>query len=164
MAAGTFETLAVIHKALFGDIYYFSGKLRDVNINNGNFRFASALYLRDAVLSVEKMPQSNFDEIVEKYVEMNVAHPFREGNGRSMRIWLDHIFTAELQRVVDWRNVDKNFYMQAMERSPINDAEIKKVLAAALTDKVADREIFMNGLDASYFYENYFAYRSEDLF
>ena len=164
MAAGTFETLAAINKALFGDVYEFAGKLRDVNISKGNFRFASALYLRDAVLTVEKMPQSNFDEIVEKYVEMNVAHPFREGNGRSMRLWLDHIFKAELNRVADWRSVDKNLYLQAMDRSPINDAEIKKILAAALTDKVDDREIFMKGLDASYFYENYFAYRSEDLF
>ena len=163
MTAGTFETLAAIHKALFGDIYDFAGKLRDVNISKGNFRFASALYLRDAVLSVEKMPQSNFDEIVEKYVEMNVAHPFREGNGRSMRLWLDHIFKTELNRVVDWSSVDKNLYLQAMERSPINDVEIKKVLATALTDMVDDREIFMKGLDASYFYENYFAYRSEDL-
>ena len=126
MTAGTFETLAAIHKALFGDIYDFAGKLRNVNISKGNFRFASALYLRDAVLSVEKMPQSNFDEIVEKYVEMNVAHPFREGNGRSMRLWLDHIFKTELNRVVDWSSVDKNLYLQAMERSPINDAEIKK--------------------------------------
>ena len=163
MTAGTFETLAAIHKALFGDIYDFAGKLRGVNISKGNFRFTSALYLRDAVLSVEKMPQTNFDEIVEKYVEMNVAHPFREGNGRSIRIWLDHIFTAELKCVVDWRNVDKNLYLQAIERSPINDAEIKKVLADALTDKVDDREIFMKGLDASYFYENYFNYRSKDL-
>ena len=163
MPAGTFETLAKIHRALFAEIYDFAGELRGVNISNGNFRFASALYLRDAVLTVEKMPQKNFDEIVEKYVEMNVAHPFREGNGRSMRIWLDHIFKNELQKVIDWRNVDKNLYLQAMERSPINDSEIKKILAAALTDKIDDREIFMKGLDASYFYENYFAYRSEDL-
>ena len=163
MSAGTFETLAKIHKALFEEIYDFAGKLRGENISNGNFRFASALYLRDAVLTVEKMPQKNFNEIVEKYVEMNVAHPFREGNGRSMRHWLDHIFKSELKKVIDWSNVDKNFYLQAMERSPINDSAIKKLLAAALTDKVDDREIFMNGLDASYFYENYFAYRSEDL-
>ncbi|MBR5913855.1 MAG: Fic family protein [Selenomonadaceae bacterium] len=163
MSAGTFETLAKIHKALFEEIYDFAGKLRGENISNGNFRFASALYLRDAVLTVEKMPQKNFNEIVEKYVEMNVAHPFREGNGRSMRLWLDHIFKSELKKVIDWSNVDKNFYLQAMERSPINDSAIKKLLAAALTDKVDDREIFMNGLDASYFYENYFAYRSEDL-
>ncbi|MBQ7703824.1 MAG: Fic family protein [Selenomonadaceae bacterium] len=161
--AGTFDTLAKIHKKLFEDIYYFAGKLRDENISKGNFRFASALYLREAVASVEKMAQSNFNEIVEKYVEMNVAHPFREGNGRSMRLWLDHIFKIEICKVVDWSRVDKNNYLQAMERSPINDAEIKKILAAALTEKVDDREIFMKGLDASYFYENYFVYRSEEL-
>ena len=163
MAAGTFETLAAIHKILFEEIYYFAGKLRDENISKGNFRFASALYLNDAVKNIEKMPQKNFDEIVEKYVEMNIVHPFREGNGRSMRIWLDHIFKVELKKVVDWQKVDKNKYLQAMERSPINDAEIKKFLYEALTEKILDREIFMKGLDASYFYENYFAYRSEDL-
>ena len=161
--AGTFAALAYIHKKLFEDIYYFAGKIRDENISKGNFRFASALYLREAVSSVEKMPQKNFNEIVEKYVEMNVAHPFREGNGRSMRLWLDDIFKRELSRVIDWSKIDKNNYLQAMERSPINDSEIKKLLAAALTDKIDDREIFMKGLDTSYFYENYFAYRSEDL-
>lgn len=163
MQAGTFAALSYIHRTLFGDIYEFAGQLRDVNISKGYFRFASAMYLREAVVTVEKMPQSTFNEIVEKYVEMNVVHPFREGNGRSMRLWLDHILKTELKFVVDWRNVDKNDYLQAMERSPINDAEIKKLLAAALTDKIGDREIFMKGLDASYFYENYFAYRSEDL-
>ena len=163
MTAGSFETLAEIHRVMFGDIYDFAGKLRDVNISKGNFRFASALYLREVVKTVEKMPQTNFNEIVEKYVEMNVAHPFREGNGRSMRLWLDNIFRKEIYKVVDWAVVDKNLYLQAMERSPINDAEIKKVLCDALTDKVDDREIFMKGLDASYFYENYFAYRSQDL-
>ena len=161
--AGSFKTLAYIHKKLFEEIYDFAGELRDVNIRNGNFRFASAIYLRDAVLRVEKMPQKNFEEIVEKYVEMNVAHPFREGNGRSMRIWLDDIFKNELKKVIDWSNVDKNIYLQAMERSPINDSEIKKILLAALTEKINDREIFMKGLDASYFYENYFSYRSEEL-
>ena len=161
--AGTFKTLAHIHKILFEDIYFFAGKIRDVNISKGNFRFASALYLHEAVSSVEKMSQNNFDEIVEKYVEMNVAHPFREGNGRSMRLWLDDIFKNEIKMVVDWSKVDKNIYLQAMERSPINDAEIKKVLAESLTDKIFDREIFMKGLDASYFYENYFVYRSSDL-
>ena len=161
--AGSFKTLAYIHKKLFEDIYFFAGKLRDVNISKGNFRFASALYLREVVLTVEKMPQKNFNEIVEKYVEMNVAHPFREGNGRSMRIWLDDIFKNELKKVIDWSKVDKNIYLQAMERSPINDAEIKKILFESLTEKILDREIFMKGLDASYFYENYFAYRSEDL-
>ena len=163
MAAGTFETLAAIHKNLFEEIYYFAGKLRDENISKGNFRFASALYLINAVEVVEKMPQKNFAEIVEKYVEMNVAHPFREGNGRSMRLWLDHIFKTELKKVVDWSAIDRNKYLRAMERSPIDDAEIKKILYGALTEKIFDREIFMKGLDASYFYENYFAYRSEDL-
>ena len=161
--AGSFEKLSYIHRKLFEDIYFFAGKIRDVNISKGNFRFASALYLHEAVMTVEKMPQKNFDEIVEKYVEMNVAHPFREGNGRSMRLWLDDIFKTELKKVVDWSEVDKNNYLRAMERSPIDDAEIKKILFAALTEKIFDREIFMKGLDASYFYENYFAYRSEDL-
>ena len=163
MKAGTFKTLAKIHKILFDEIYYFAGKLRDVNISKGNFRFASALYLNEAVSSVEKMPQSTFDEIIAKYIEMNIVHPFREGNGRSMRLWLDHILKIELKQVIDWSRIDKNEYLQAMERSPINDSEIKKLLASALTDKIDDREIFMKGLDASYFYENYFAYRSEDL-
>ena len=162
-SAGTFKTLAYIHKKLFEDIYYFAGKIRDINISKGNFRFASALYLNEAVLTVEKMPQKSFAEIIEKYVEMNVAHPFREGNGRSMRIWLDDILKNEIKKVIDWSRIDKNKYLQAMERSPINDAEIKKILSDALTEKIFDREIFMKGLDASYFYENYFAYRSEEL-
>ena len=161
--AGTFETLAYIHKRLFEEIYYFAGQLRDENISKGHFRFASALYLAEAVLSVEKMPQENFEQIVAKYVEMNVAHPFREGNGRSMRLWLDDILRREIGRVTDWSRVDKTKYLQAMERSPINDSERKALLAAALTDKINDREIFMKGLDASYFYENYYAYRSEEL-
>ena len=161
--AGTFKKLAHIHKRLFEDVYYFAGKIRDVNISKGNFRFASALYLQEAIRTVENMPQKNFNDIVEKYVEMNIAHPFREGNGRSMRLWLDDIFKNELQRVIDWSQIDKNKYLQAMERSPINDTEIKKLLDVALTNKIDDREIFMKGLDASYFYENYFAYRSEDL-
>ena len=163
MKVGTFNTLAKIHKILFDEIYDFAGKLRNVNISKGNFRFASALYLNEAVKNIEKMPQSNFDEIIAKYVEMNIAHPFREGNGRSMRLWLDHILKKELNRVVDWSQVDKNLYLQAMERSPINDIEIKTLLFIALTDKIDDREIFMKGLDASYFYENYFTYRSQDL-
>ena len=161
--AGSFESLKFIHEKLFEDIYFFAGKIRSENISKGNFRFASALYLHDAVKNIEKMPQKNFTEIVEKYVEMNVAHPFREGNGRSMRLWLDNIFKVEIKKVIDWQKVDKNLYLQAMERSPINDAEIKKILFDALTEKIFDREIFMKGLDASYFYENYFAYRSEDL-
>jgi len=161
--AGTFEKLAQIHKRLFEEIYFFAGKIRDENISKGHFRFASALYLREAVLSVEKMPQKTFEQIVAKYVEMNIAHPFREGNGRSLRLWLDDILKSELGQVIDWSAIDKNKYLQAMERSPIDDSEIKKILAAALTEKIFDREIFMKGLDASYFYENYFAYRSEDL-
>lgn len=161
--SGTFETLSHIHRRLFEEIYDFAGQIRDVNISKGNFRFASARYLREAVLSVEQMPQKNFDAIVEKYVEMNVAHPFREGNGRSMRLWLDDIFKHELRQAVDWSRVDKNFYLQAMERSPIDDTQIKRLLSDALTDKIFDRELFMRGLDASYFYENYFAYRSAAL-
>ena len=161
--SGSFESLSHIHKRLFEDIYDFAGQIRDVNISKGNFRFASARYLREAVLSVEQMPQKNFDAIVEKYVEMNVAHPFREGNGRSMRLWLDDIFKHELRQAVDWSRVDKNFYLQAMEHSPIDDSQIKRLLSDALTDKIFDRELFMRGLDASYFYENYFAYRSEDV-
>lgn len=148
---------------MFGEIYDFAGKIRTVNIAKSNFRFAAALYLTDAVSHVENMSQKNFDEIVAKYVEMNVAHPFRDGNGRSIRIWLDHIFRAEIGRVVDWSRVDKGDYLSAMERSPFRDDAIKKILGAALTDKVDDREIFMNGIDASYFYENYFAYRTRDL-
>ena len=161
--AGTFETLAYIHRRLFADVYYFAGQLRDENIAKGHFRFASALYLREAVSTVEKMPQKTFDEIVGKYVEMNVAHPFREGNGRSMRLWLDDILKRELRQVVDWSRVDKSAYLRAMELSPLDDSAIKRLLAAALTDKVTDREVFMKGLDASYFYENYFAYRSTEL-
>ena len=162
-SAGTFAKLAHIHKRLFEDVYYFAGQLRDENISKGYFRFAAALYLAEAVAQVEKMPQKTFEQIVAKYVEMNVAHPFREGNGRSMRLWLDDIFKSELARVIDWSRVDKTKYLQAMERSPIDDSEIKRLLVAALTDKINDREIFIKGLDASYFYENYFAYRSEDL-
>lgn len=162
-SAGTFATLAEIHRVLFGKIYDFAGKLRTVNLFKGHFRFAAAIYLAEVVAQVEKLPQKNFDEIVTKYVEMNVAHPFREGNGRSMRIWLDHIFKTELGVVVDWSRVDKTKYLSAMELSPIHDAPIKKILADALTDKVSDRELFMKGIDASYFYENYFAYRTRDL-
>lgn len=163
LPAGKFATLAEIHRALFGKIYDFAGEIRTVNLAKGHFRFASALYLTEALAQVENMPQKNFTEIVEKYVEMNVAHPFREGNGRSMRIWLDHIFKTGLSCVVDWSRVDKADYLSAMELSPIHDAKIKKVLAAALTNKIDDREIFMNGLDASFFYENYFAYRTREL-
>ena len=163
MSAGTFATLAHIHKTLFEDIYDFAGELRSVNISKGNFRFASALYLRAAVATVERMPQSTFDEIIDKYVEMNVAHPFREGNGRSMRLWLDQILKRELSRVIDWSRIDKSDYLMAMERSPVDAAAIKILLRAALTDSVDDRAMFLNGLDASYFYENYTAYRGKDL-
>lgn len=163
LPAGKFATLAEIHRVLFGELYDFAGKLRTVNLFNGRFRFAAALYLAEAVAQVENMLQNTFDEIVAKYVEMNVAHPFREGNGRSMRLWLDHMLKAQINRVVDWSCVDKSDCLSAMELSPIHDAPIKKILAAALTDKVFDRELFMKGIDASYFYENYFAYRARDL-
>lgn len=163
MAPGTFAALAQIHRALFVDIYDFAGDLRTVNIAKGHFRFASALYLEAAVAEIERMPQNNFDEIVAKYVEMNVAHPFREGNGRSMRIWLDQMLKAALGKVVDWSLVDKEDYLLAMERSPVRDTEIKTLLGAALTDRVADRVLFMKGIDRSYEYEGYSAYRTETL-
>lgn len=163
MAPGTFAALAQIHRALFVDIYDFAGDLRTVNIAKGHFRFASALYLEAAVAEIERTPQKNFDEIVAKYVEMNVAHPFREGNGRSMRIWLDQMLKAALGKVVDWSLVDKEDYLLAMERSPVRDTEIKTLLGAALTDRVADRALFMKGIDRSYEYEGYSAYRTEAL-
>ena len=152
LEAGTFSALQKIHYYLFSDIYDFAGKIRTVNLAKGNFRFASVMFLEMSLQNIEKMPQSNFDEIVEKYVEMNVAHPFREGNGRSTRIWLDLIFKKELKMVVDWSKVDKEDYLLAMERSPIRDIEIKYVLKQALTDKVNDREIYMKGIDHSYYY------------
>ena len=161
--AGTFEMLAAIHKYLFDEIYDFAGKIRTVNIAKGSFRFAPVMYLQAAVENIEKMPQSTFDEIIEKYVEMNIAHPFREGNGRSARIWLDMILKRELNRVVDWSNVEKEDYLLAMERSPIKDIEIKFVLKNALTDKVNDREVYMKGIDHSYFYEGYAIYKAKDL-
>lgn len=160
---GSFEMLAAIHKYLFDEIYDFAGKVRTVNIAKGNFRFAPVMYLQAALENIEKMPQSTFDEIIEKYVEMNVAHPFREGNGRSTRIWLDLILKKELNLVVDWSLVDKDDYLLAMERSPIRDIEIKYVLKRALTDKVEDREVYMKGIDHSYYYEGYVIYRAEDL-
>lgn len=163
MAPGTFAALAQIHRALFADIYDFAGDLRTVNIAKGHFRFASALYLEAAVAEIERMLQNDFDEIVAKYVEMNVAHPFREGNGRSMRIWLDQMLRAALGKVVDWSLVDKEDYLLAMERSPVRDTEIKTLLGAALTDRVADRALFMKGIDRSYEYEGYTAYRTEAL-
>ncbi|MBR2339380.1 MAG: Fic family protein [Clostridia bacterium] len=163
LKSGTFDTLSKIHSRLFSDIYGFAGKLRTVNIAKGNFRFAPLMYLGEAIKNIEKMPQSTFDEIVEKYVEMNVAHPFREGNGRATRIWLDHILKSELGMVVDWSLVDKEDYLLAMERSPIKDIEIKHLLKNALTDKVNDRQVFMKGIDTSYHYEGYTTFRAEDL-
>jgi len=161
--AGAFQMLAAIHKYLFEQIYDFAGKVRTVNIAKGNFRFASVLYLQSALVNIEKMPQSTFDEIIEKYVEMNIAHPFREGNGRSTRIWLDFILKKELNLVIDWSMVDKDDYLSAMERSPIKDIEIKHILKQALTDKIDDRKIYMKGIDYSYYYEGYAVYNAEDL-
>ncbi len=160
---GTFESLKKIHKYLFGEIYEFAGKLRNVNIAKGNFRFTSLTYLEEAIKNIEKMPQSNYEEIIEKYVEMNVAHPFREGNGRSTRIWLDLILKKELNLVVDWSKVDKTDYLLAMERSPIKDLEIKELLKQSLTDKIEDREVYMKGIDNSYMYEGYLLFRTEEL-
>ena len=160
---GKFETLKTIHKFLFEDIYDFAGKLRTVNMAKGNFRFAPVMYLEAALENIEKMPQSTFDEIVEKYVEMNIAHPFREGNGRSTRIWLDHILKTEIDKVVDWSRVDKEDYLLAMERSPIKDIEIKHILREALTDEVDSREVYIKGIDHSYYYEGYTTYKAEEL-
>ena len=160
---GRFVTLQQIHRFLFEDIYYFAGEIRDVNLAKGNFRFAPLMYLETALSNIDKMPQSNFDEIIEKYVEMNIAHPFREGNGRSTRIWLDHILKSEIGKVIDWSKVDKEDYLLAMERSPIRDIEIKHVLRKALTDKTDSREIYMKGIDNSYFYEGYKVYKTEEL-
>ena len=160
---GTFAGLAMIHKYLFEDIYEFSGQMRTVNIAKGNFRFAPVMYLRPALESIDRMPQSTFDEIIEKYVEMNVAHPFREGNGRSTRIWLDCILKKELHQVVDWSRVDKIDYLMAMERSPVKDLEIKVLLHKALTEQIHDRQVYMKGIDASYHYEGYQIFRTEEL-
>ncbi|NHM14815.1 protein adenylyltransferase Fic [Xiamenia xianingshaonis] len=161
--AGSFESLAFIHEQLFGEIYDFAGKLRDVNLSKGSFRFAPVLYLKESVSKIEEMPQSSFDEIIDKYVEMNVAHPFREGNGRSMRIWLDHMLRQEIGNVVDWSKVDKQDYLLAMERSPIRTTEIKVLLRDALTDRVHSREIYMKGIDASYAYEGYETFKTQGL-
>lgn len=163
LEAGSFSALKAIHKYLFEEIYEFAGKVRTVNIAKGNFRFAPVMYLDVSLENIDKMPQSTFEEIVEKYVEMNVAHPFREGNGRSGRIWLDLILKKELGKVVDWSKVDKEDYLLAMERSPIRDTEIKAVLKAALTDKINDREIYMKGIDHSYYYEGYNTFKTKDL-
>ena len=160
---GTFAGLAMIHKYLFEDIYEFAGQMRTVNIAKGNFRFAPVMYLRPALESIDRMPQSTFDEIIEKYVEMNVAHPFREGNGRSTRIWLDCILKKELHQVVDWSRVDKSDYLMAMERSPVKDLEIKVLLHKALTEQINDRQVYMKGIDASYHYEDYQIFRAEEI-
>ena len=162
-AVGTFAGLAAIHRYLFEDVYAFAGQMRTVNIAKGSFRFAPVMYLAAALESIDRMPQTTYDEIIEKYVEMNVAHPFREGNGRSTRIWLDCILKKELHQVIDWSQVDKSDYLLAMERSPVKDVEIKALLRAALTDKVQDREVYMKGIDASYHYEGYHVFKTEDL-
>jgi cell filamentation protein len=162
--AGTFQTLSFIHRYLFEDLYDFAGEIRRVNITKGSFRFAPVMYIESSIKNIEKMPQKSFDEIIEKYVEMNIIHPFREGNGRSMRLWLDHILKCELNCCVDWNMVDKEDYLLAMERSPIRDIEIKHVLKEALTDKIYDREIFMKGIDASYYYEGYNSFSADQIF
>lgn len=160
---GTFKGLAYIHRYLFEDIYDFAGKIRQVNIAKGNFRFAPLMYLQASLEHLDKMPQSSFDEIIEKYVEMNIAHPFREGNGRATRIWLDLILKAETKQVIDWNQVDKEDYLSAMERSPVKDIEIKALLKQALTDQIDDRALFMKGIDVSYFYEGYSEFKTEEL-
>jgi len=160
---GTFEGLAFIHTYLFGEIYDFAGNIRDVNIAKGNFRFAPLMYLEQSLKNIDSMPQSNFDEIIEKYVEMNIAHPFREGNGRATRIWLDLILKKEIRKVIDWNQVDKEEYLSAMERSPVKDVEIKVLLKSALTDKIDDRFLFLKGIDVSYFYEGYSEFKTEEL-
>lgn len=160
---GTFKGLSCIHEYLFSDIYSFAGKIRKENISKGNFRFASCLYLESVLKSIDAMPEKNFDDIIKKYIEMNIAHPFREGNGRSTRIWLDLILKKELNKVVDWRKVSKEDYLLAMERSPVKDIEIKMLLKDALTDKINDRQVFMKGIDVSYQYEGYNTYSTEEL-
>lgn len=163
LEAGKFQTLCEIHKYLFDDIYDFAGKIRTVNISKGNFRFAPLMYLEAAIENVDKMPQNTFDEIIEKYVEMNIVHPFREGNGRSMRIWLDMMLKKQIGQVVDWSKIEKEDYLMAMERSPIKDIEIKYILKAALIDQINDREVYMKGIDHSYYYEGYVTYKAEEL-
>ncbi len=163
LKAGSFESLAYIHKHLFDEIYDFAGNVRDVNIAKGNFRFSSVMHLNSSLEHIDNMPQSNIDEIIEKYVEMNIAHPFREGNGRATRIWLDLILKKELENVIDWNLIDKDDYLMAMERSPIKDIEIKTLLKSALTNKINDRGIYMKGIDHSYYYEGYNTYKTENL-
>ena len=161
--AGKFDTLQAIHKYMFEDVFDFAGEIRTVNLAKGNFRFAPLIYLQAALDNIDKMPQSTFDEIIEKYVEMNIAHPFREGNGRSTRIWLDHILKNEIDKVVDWSRVDKEDYLLAMERSPIKDVELKVLLKGALTDEINIREVYMKGIDQSYYYEGFTAFKTEEL-
>ena len=163
LPAGKFSTLQAIHRSLFEDIYEFAGEIRKVNMAKGNFRFAPLMYLDAALENIDKMPQSDFDEIIEKYVEMNIAHPFREGNGRSARIWLDHMLKQEIGKVIDWSKVDKEDYLLAMERSPVKDIEIKYLLKNALTDEVDSREVYMKGIDHSYYYEGYTTFKTEEL-
>ena len=163
LKSGKFSTLQTIHKYLFDEIYDFAGKLRTVNIAKGNFRFAPLMYIESALKNIDEMPQSNFDEIIEKYVEMNIAHPFRDGNGRSTRIWLDHMLKTEIGKVIDWSKVDKEDYLLAMERSPIRDIEIKYVLKNTLTDEIDSREVYMKGIDHSYYYEGYTAFKADEL-
>ena len=163
LPVGKFSTLQAIHRYLFEDIYEFAGEIRKVNMAKGNFRFAPLMYLDAALENIDKMPQSDFDEIIEKYVEMNIAHPFREGNGRSARIWLDHMLKQEIGKVIDWSKVDKEDYLLAMERSPVKDIEIKYLLKNALTDEVDSREVYMKGIDHSYYYEGYTTFKTEEL-
>ena len=163
LPAGKFSTLQAIHRYLFEDIYEFAGEIRKVNMAKGNFRFAPLMYLDAALENIDKMPQSDFDEIIEKYVEMNIAHPFREGNGRSARIWLDHMLKQKIGKVFDWSKVDKEDYLLAMERSPVKDIEIKYLLKNALTDEVDSREVYMKGIDHSYYYEGYTTFKTEEL-
>lgn len=161
--AGKFDTLQAIHKYLFEDVFDFAGDIRTVNLAKWNFRFAPLMHLQAALENIDKMPQSNFDEIIEKYVEMNIAHPFREGNGRSTRIWLDHILKNEIGKVVDWSKVDKEDYLLAMERSPIKDVELKVLLKGVLTDEINSREVYMKSIDQSYYYEGFTAFKTEEL-
>lgn len=163
LEAGKFSTLKEIHRYLFEDIYEFAGRIRTVNLAKGNFRFAPLMYLEVSLENIDKMPQSDFDKIIEKFVEMNIAHPFREGNGRSTRIWLDHMLKFEIGQVVDWSRVNKEDYLLAMERSPVKDIEIKYLLKNALTDEINSREVYMKGIDHSYFYEGYMTYKAEEL-
>lgn len=160
---GSFKGLAIIHQYLFGDIYEFAGKIREVNISKGNFRFAPLMYLSESLVNIDQMPEDNYEKIIEKYVEMNIAHPFREGNGRATRLWLDLILRQEMRQVIDWNRVDKEEYLSAMQRSVVKDLEIKMLLKQALTDRIDDRALYMKGIDVSYYYEGYSEFRTEEL-